>query len=73
MPTVAALLPILMIRPFSTLLGLCLGGAMSFALTIYSRRAIGGYCGDVLGAAEQLFEIGSLLGLAAAFGTGAFL
>jgi len=30
-----------------------------------SRKLIGGYTGDVLGAVEQMFEIGLLLGVAA--------
>ena len=30
-----------------------------------ARRLIGGYTGDVLGAVEQLFEVGLLLGVAA--------
>ncbi|MDB5503718.1 MAG: Adenosylcobinamide-GDP ribazoletransferase, partial [Tardiphaga sp.] len=30
------------------------------------RRLLGGYTGDVLGAIEQVFEIGFLLGVAAA-------
>ena len=31
----------------------------------WARRLIGGYTGDVLGAIEQVFEIGFLLGVAA--------
>jgi adenosylcobinamide-GDP ribazoletransferase len=30
-----------------------------------ARKLIGGYTGDVLGAVEQMFEIGFLLGVAA--------
>jgi adenosylcobinamide-GDP ribazoletransferase len=59
-----AVLPILFLRPGAGAAGLVLGGAMALALALYSKRAIGGYCGDVLGAVEQLFEIGFLLGLA---------
>ncbi len=38
---------------------------MAAILCRMSRRLINGYTGDVLGAAEQLFEIGFLLGVAA--------
>ena len=38
---------------------------MCSAWLIWSRRLIGGYTGDVLGAIEQMFEIGFLLGVAA--------
>jgi len=61
---VLAVLPILILRPWSAIAGLVSGGAMAFALALYSKRAIGGYCGDVLGAIEQLCEAGFLLGLA---------
>ncbi len=63
--TALAFLPILILRPVAALAGLVLGAALSFALARYSQRAIGGYCGDVLGAIEQTFEVGCLLGLAA--------
>jgi adenosylcobinamide-GDP ribazoletransferase len=61
-----AVIPILFMRPFALIVGLIFGAASSLALTLYSRKAIGGYSGDVLGAIEQVFEIGCLLGLAAA-------
>jgi adenosylcobinamide-GDP ribazoletransferase len=32
-----------------------------------ARRLIGGYTGDVLGAVEQIFEAGFILGVAASF------
>jgi adenosylcobinamide-GDP ribazoletransferase len=54
----------------SAVVGIGLGGAMAAALMLYSKKAIGGYCGDVLGAIEQLFEIGGLLGFTA-FSAGA--
>jgi len=62
--TALAMLPIVLLRPWPASLGIILGGAMALALALYSKKAIGGYCGDVLGAAEQVFEIGCLLGLA---------
>jgi len=63
-----AMLPILILRPLPAIAGLVLGGAASFAMVRYSQKAIGGYCGDVLGAVEQLFEIFCLLGLASPAG-----
>jgi adenosylcobinamide-GDP ribazoletransferase len=45
--------------------GALLGAALAAALALWSRRLIGGYTGDVLGAIEQMFEIGFLLGVAA--------
>lgn len=64
--TLLAIIPILFMRPFALIVGLIFGAALSLALTLYSHKAIGGYSGDVLGAIEQVFEIGCLLGLAAA-------
>jgi len=60
-----AMIPILSMKPLAVLAGVILGTAFSMALVLYSKKAIGGYCGDVLGAVEQLFEIGFMLGLAA--------
>jgi adenosylcobinamide-GDP ribazoletransferase len=62
---VLAMLSIFFMRPWPTLFGIVLGGTMALALAIYSKKAIGGYSGDVLGAIEQVSEIGFLLGLAA--------
>jgi adenosylcobinamide-GDP ribazoletransferase len=62
--TLLAMFPILFMQPLAVLAGVVLGGALSLASVLYSRKAIGGYCGDVLGAIEQLFEIGCLLGVA---------
>ena len=45
--------------------GLLLGALLAGALAMRSRKLIGGYTGDVLGAVEQMFEIGLLLGVAA--------
>jgi len=47
--------------------GLAVGALMCVALALAARRLIGGYTGDVLGAIEQVFEIGFLLGVSAAF------
>ncbi|WP_454620868.1 adenosylcobinamide-GDP ribazoletransferase [Bradyrhizobium cenepequi] len=51
--------------PSALLVGTACGITLSVAVTLWSRRLIGGYTGDVLGAIEQVFEIGFLLGVAA--------
>src|SRR5262249_34476099 len=38
--------------------GVACGLVLATALALWSRRLIGGYTGDVLGAIEQVFEIG---------------
>jgi adenosylcobinamide-GDP ribazoletransferase len=60
-----ATLPLALISVRSAVTGLLLGAALAAALAAWSRRLIGGYSGDVLGAIEQLFEIGFLLGVTA--------
>jgi adenosylcobinamide-GDP ribazoletransferase len=60
-----AALPLVFISVSSVFLGALLGTALAAALALWSRRLIGGYTGDVLGAIEQMFEIGFLLGVAA--------
>ncbi len=47
------------------MIGLLLGALLGALLARSAKRLIGGYTGDVLGAIEQLFEIGFLLGVAA--------
>lgn len=44
---------------------LALAVVLALALALAARRLIGGYTGDVLGAVEQMFELGFLLALAA--------
>ena len=44
---------------------LALGLALAALPALASRRLIGGYTGDILGAVEQMFELGVLLALAA--------
>jgi adenosylcobinamide-GDP ribazoletransferase len=61
----AGTLPLAFLSVRSTVMGLLLGAALAAALAAWSRRLIGGYSGDVLGAIEQVFEIGFLLGVAA--------
>ena len=58
-------LPLAFISVSSVLFGALLGAVLAIALAIWARRLIGGYTGDVLGAIEQVFEIGFLLGVAA--------
>jgi adenosylcobinamide-GDP ribazoletransferase len=65
MVVVLALLPLAFISFTTVVSGLLFGGALATALAAWSRRLIGGYTGDVLGAIEQVFEIGFLLGVAA--------
>jgi len=60
-----AMLPLLTMSIASVVSGLLLGAGLAILLTRWSRRLLGGYTGDVLGAIEQLFEIGFLLGVAA--------
>jgi adenosylcobinamide-GDP ribazoletransferase len=42
------------------------GAGAAFAVAWLARRQIGGQTGDVLGAVQQLAEIGALLGTVAA-------
>jgi len=62
---VLAALPLAFVSVSSVLFGALVGAALAAALAIWARRLIGGYTGDVLGAIEQVFEIGFLLGVAA--------
>ncbi|MES2028417.1 MAG: adenosylcobinamide-GDP ribazoletransferase [Pseudomonadota bacterium] len=61
-----AAIPLAFFTIASVAVGLLLGATFAALLTRWSRRLLGGYTGDVLGAIEQLFEIGFLLGVAAA-------
>ncbi|MBN9006800.1 MAG: adenosylcobinamide-GDP ribazoletransferase [Rhizobiales bacterium] len=60
----AAMLPLVFVSVRAAFTGLLLGALFAGALAMRSRRLIGGYTGDVLGAVEQMFEIGFLLGVA---------
>jgi adenosylcobinamide-GDP ribazoletransferase len=48
-----------------SLAGCILGAVAATWLALIAQRQIGGYTGDILGAAEQLFETAFLLGVAA--------
>ncbi len=57
--------PLALLPLDAALAGLALGGVLTVALAWLARRLISGHTGDVLGAVEQVFEIGFLLGAAA--------
>jgi len=65
---VLAALPLALISVTAVVVGMLGGALLALALARWSRRLIGGYTGDVLGAVEQVFEIGFLLGVVAAMG-----
>lgn len=50
-------------------LALLLGSVLALTLSLLARRLLGGYTGDVLGAIEQVFELGFVLGVAASWAT----
>jgi len=60
-----ALVPLAFVSIPSVIPGVLLGAMLSTAIALWARRLIGGYTGDVLGAIEQMFEIGFVLGVAA--------
>lgn len=57
--------PLVLLPPSATLVGLAVGGLLALLLSWRARRLIGGHTGDVLGAIEQVFELGFLLGATA--------
>jgi len=61
--TVLSFLPLFYFDPRAAVLGAVFGSVACALLAAYSGKAIGGYCGDVLGAIEQTFEVFFLLGL----------
>lgn len=63
-----AFVPLLWLPPDRALTGLALGLAASGLVAWRACRALGGFTGDVLGAAVALFETGLLVGVAATFG-----
>jgi adenosylcobinamide-GDP ribazoletransferase len=60
-----ALVPLALVSISSVISGLLLGALLAAAVALWARKLIDGYTGDVLGAIEQMFEIGFLLGVAA--------
>lgn len=61
-----AALPLAAIFILPVVIGFFFGGVFAILLARWSQRLIGGYTGDILGAIEQVFEIGFLLGVVAA-------
>jgi adenosylcobinamide-GDP ribazoletransferase len=61
----AALIALLLLGQ-AALAALLAGALGALAIALLARRQIGGYTGDVLGAVQQLSEIGLLLGMLAA-------
>ncbi|WP_395443499.1 adenosylcobinamide-GDP ribazoletransferase [Caulobacter sp. UC70_42] len=57
--------PLILLPPSAVLVGLASGALLAGLLALTARRLIGGHTGDVLGAVEQVFELGFLLGAAA--------
>ena len=49
-------------------LAVLIGAILALAMALIARRLLGGYTGDVLGAIEQVFELGFILGVAASLG-----
>ena len=49
-------------------LAMLIGAILALAVSMIARRLLGGYTGDVLGAIEQVFELGFVLGVAASLG-----
>jgi adenosylcobinamide-GDP ribazoletransferase len=57
--------PMLLLPPAAVLAGLGFGVLLALLPALAARRLVGGYTGDVLGAIEQAFEVGFLLGVCA--------
>ena len=62
---VCASVPLAFVSISSVISGLLLGTLLAAAIALWARKLIDGYTGDVLGAIEQMFEIGFLLGVVA--------
>lgn len=58
-----AAVPLAIISPAAVVTGLICGAVPAVLMALWARRLIKGYTGDVLGAIEQVFEIGFLLGV----------
>lgn len=63
--TVLAIWPLILLPAAPAALGVAIGSALALGVSLLARRLIGGQTGDVLGAVEQMFELGFLLGAAA--------
>ena len=60
--------PLVFLNGARALLGLAICAVLTIAMALTARRLIGGQRGDILGAVEQLCEVGFLLGCAAHIG-----
>jgi adenosylcobinamide-GDP ribazoletransferase len=67
---VIGLAPLALLAPATAAVAALAGAAAALWPALAARRLIGGYTGDVLGAVEQAFETGFLLGAAAVVGLG---
>lgn len=56
-----ALWPLAFLAPVQALLALAGGAVLAWVVALTARRLVGGYTGDVLGAIEQVFELGFLM------------
>jgi adenosylcobinamide-GDP ribazoletransferase len=61
-----ALWPLAFLAPVQAVLAVAGGALFALLLALTARRLVGGYTGDVLGAIEQMFELGFLLAAGAA-------
>lgn len=59
-------MPLLLLSPSAALAGTVVGAFAAACPAVAAWRRVGGWTGDVLGAVEQAFEIGFLLGVAGA-------
>ena len=66
-----ALWPLALMPTAGAAAGLVVGAAFAFAPALAAKRLVGGQTGDILGAVEQLFELGFLLGATAVASQGA--
>ncbi|UAL12798.1 adenosylcobinamide-GDP ribazoletransferase [Caulobacter segnis] len=57
--------PLAFLPPGAALAGVAGGALLAILMAALAKRLIGGHTGDVLGAIEQVFELGFLLGVAA--------
>jgi adenosylcobinamide-GDP ribazoletransferase len=62
---ILAIWPLVLLPAAPATLGVAIGGGLALVVALIARRLIGGQTGDVLGAVEQVFELGFLLGVAA--------
>jgi adenosylcobinamide-GDP ribazoletransferase len=60
-----AMIPVFTVSVRGMLVGVIVASALAALVAAAARRLIGGYTGDILGAVEQVCEVGILLGIAA--------